>query len=545
MKGGAMRYFLLGLLLVAATKVVALPGDVVESKPIPWRWTTGLTWDGKYLWIADRESQILYKIDPTTGESIEAIHAPGFWPMGLAWDDKYLWCVDMDKQQIFKIDTKSGTVKKTIYCSAEQPQDLAWDGKYLWVSDNRADKIYKIDPGDGTVVASFASPSSSPTGLCFDGNYLWVADRGKDEIYMITDEGDVIVTIPSPFHVPHGLAWDGEYLWNVDYETDSLYKIKVHDEEFYSAKKEKEVLVEFIHKFGNYGPGTVKKLDFYIAVPTDLRNQKLLGEPEFYPKPANFLTDRWEQKFAHYRFTNLEATEFVESLMKVKAKIYELKYYIFPEKVSSLNDIPNDIKKKWLADGSKYCITDPVIQKAVKEAVGDEKNPYWMARKIFKYVIARMKYELTGGWERAPVVLSRGSGSCSEYSFVYIALCRAAGLPARYVGSVVQRGEEASWDRVFHRWTEVYIPPYGWIPVDPSGGDSESPRGQAMAIGRLSNRYLITTVNGGDSEYLGWTYNSSEEWEFEGQCDIYFDKIAEWSPLKIEEAKEKMPKQKD
>ncbi|HID93472.1 MAG TPA: transglutaminase [bacterium (Candidatus Stahlbacteria)] len=539
-----MRYFGAILLLLVATKVAALPGDVVTSMPTPGPCPTGLAWDGKYLWVADRKTDILYQVDPTTGKVNNSITSPSFWPIGLACDGKYLWAVDMDKQQIFEIDTESGIVKKTINCPASQPQGLACNGKYLWVSDSRADKIYKVDTDDGTVVSSFTSPSSSPTGLCFDGKYLWVADRGKDEIYMMTDEGDVIVIISAPFHVPYGLTWDGKYLWNVDYESDSLYKIKVHDEEYYSAKREKDVVVEFTHIFGNYGPGTVKTLDFYIAVPTDLRNQKLLEEPEFNPKPNEFLTDRWDQRFAHYRFTDLVATKFVKSTMKVKARIYELRYYIFPEKVGSLKDIPTDIRKKWLADGSKYCINDPIIQRAVKEAVGDEKNPYWMARKIFKYVIDHMKYELTGGWERAPVVLSRGTGSCSEYSFVFIALCRAAGLPARYVGAVAQRGEEASWDRVFHRWTEVYIPPYGWIPVDPSGGDTKSTRGQAMAIGRVANRYLITTVNGGDSEYLGWTYNSSEEWEFEGQCEIYFDKIAEWSPLKETNGKEKLPEQK-
>ncbi|MCK4296906.1 MAG: transglutaminase domain-containing protein, partial [Candidatus Marinimicrobia bacterium] len=147
-------------------------------------------------------------------------------------------------------------------------------------------------------------------------------------------------------------------------------------------------------------------------------------------------------------------------------------------------------------------------------------------------LIDHMYYEMVGGWNTAPTVLERGNGSCSEYAFVYISMCRAAGLPARYVGSVVVRGDDASMDDVFHRWAEVYLPGYGWIPVDPSGGDRELPRDQANYIGHIANRYLITTESGGGSETMGWTYNSNEFWTTEPQTKVYIETIAEWEPVK-------------
>ena len=116
----------------------------------------------------------------------------------------------------------------------------------------------------------------------------------------------------------------------------------------------------------------------------------------------------------------------------------------------TVDEIPADISNLYLADNEKYMISSPVIQNAAREAVGDEKNAYWIARKIFNYIIDKMYYEMAGGWNTAPTVLSRGNGSCSEYSFVYISMCRAAGLPARYVGSVVVRGDAASKDNYWH-----------------------------------------------------------------------------------------------
>jgi len=55
-------------------------------------------------------------------------------------------------------------------------------------------------------------------------------------------------------------------------------------------------------------------------------------------------------------------------------------------------------------------------------------------------------------------VLKRGSGSCSEYSFVMIAMLRAAGIPARYAGSVVIRGDDASRDDVsIDGWKHTFL----------------------------------------------------------------------------------------
>jgi hypothetical protein len=320
----------------------------------------------------------------------------------------------------------------------------------------------------------------------------------------------------------------------VDYQTDRIYQLVLDDGAPYVRTKEKTEEVDFIHQVRNFGPDTLNTLDVFLAIPENMANQELLSTVEFDPPATDILTDKWGQKVAHFRVQNLGPDQFTDMRMTVSAKMYETRFYVFPEKVGKLTDIPREIREKYLIDDTKFDINSSTVREAVDEAVGTETNPYWIARRIQQYCVDKLEYERVGGWNVAPAVLKRGTGSCSEYTFVYIAMCRAAGLPARYAGSIVVRNDDASYDDVFHRWVEVFLPEYGWIPVDPSRGDSKWPADVAGSFGFVANSCLITTVGGGGSEYLEWSYNGNERWTSKGRCKVVVENIGEWTPVGTE-----------
>jgi transglutaminase-like putative cysteine protease len=66
-------------------------------------------------------------------------------------------------------------------------------------------------------------------------------------------------------------------------------------------------------------------------------------------------------------------------------------------------------------------------------------------------------------------LLKRPGGKCTDISSVYVALARAAGVPAREVFGIRLGKKEVQditdWQ---HCWAEFFLPGSGWVPVDPA-----------------------------------------------------------------------------
>jgi transglutaminase-like putative cysteine protease/streptogramin lyase len=534
MKKGALC---LGLILVLTLGAWAKVGDILKVIKTPGPRPTGLAFDGRSLWLADDFTDRIYKIDPETGTVLSSFESPGHHPEGLAWDGRYLWHVDSGENLMYKLDPETGKALTILESNSPNPRDLAWDGEYLWIADFQSDTLLKVSPVDGMMVQTVPSPAGEPAGLAFDGKYLWVTDRIKDRVYLVNPaDGLCLSSLRSYGPWPAGLAWGGDALWNVDYENNEIYKIKVFDPDILTKWDETRLSLRFIKEFRNYGPGTVDTLDIYLPIPENRDSQTLLAPVQFDPKPNEVIEDAWGQKIAHFAFKDLKGYSIVKPGWKADARICAVEYFIYPDKVGTLADIPAEIRTKYTQDGDKYQINDPYIKDLAQKIAGRETNPYWIVRRVFEYLADHLSYNLkpVGGWNPAPTVLRRGTASCSEYSYAMIALCRSLGVPIRYVGVVSLRGDEASVDDVFHRWTEAYLPPYGWIPFDVNKGDrgdGAPPGDKVLGIGNVAARYIITTENGGGDKYLWFGYNYGFNWTSEGKCRVQEESYGLWSPL--------------
>lgn len=96
------------------------------------------------------------------------------------------------------------------------------------------------------------------------------------------------------------------------------------------------------------------------------------------------------------------------------------------------------------------------------------------ASKLFEYVNANLEYEMVEQDKHSALeTLRTGKGVCEDYSLVFIALCRASGIPARLVRGyrlnvADLKSGEIDLKGFAHTWAEVNLPAEGWITVEPT-----------------------------------------------------------------------------
>lgn len=59
-------------------------------------------------------------------------------------------------------------------------------------------------------------------------------------------------------------------------------------------------------------------------------------------------------------------------------------------------------------------------------------------------------------------------GVCQDFTNLFIGICRANGIPARFVSGYLNQGEGFKGSAQMHAWVEAYIPGVGWQGYDPT-----------------------------------------------------------------------------
>lgn len=107
----------------------------------------------------------------------------------------------------------------------------------------------------------------------------------------------------------------------------------------------------------------------------------------------------------------------------------------------------------------------PEILKLAKGLSEGSKDPEEGVRMALDWVYSHIRPEETAAkFLTALEVLREGRGTCTEHSVLFVALCRAMGVPARAALGLLGAGREL----VPHMWAQVHVGT--WVDVDPSYG---------------------------------------------------------------------------
>jgi hypothetical protein len=115
-------------------------------------------------------------------------------------------------------------------------------------------------------------------------------------------------------------------------------------------------------------------------------------------------------------------------------------------------------------------IFSALMRQLSAKIIRNEENPYLKARLIYNWVADSIRYSYAREYSTlrniSAYCLDKKYGDCGQEAILFITLCRIAGVPARWQsGFLTFPGQEG-----MHDWAEIFIKPYGWIPVDPYMG---------------------------------------------------------------------------
>lgn len=226
-----------------------------------------------------------------------------------------------------------------------------------------------------------------------------------------------------------------------------------------------------------------------IALPPDTNYQKVLVN-SISPKPNNVRLDNDGNWLASFTLKPRQT-------LKVEAK-GDIIVYLLPKQ----QPITQDEAKLYLEKQPYWQTTDANIQKLAHQL----KTP----QSIYNYVVSNLHYDfsrITKSESRlgASAVLQQpNSAVCLEFTDLFVALARAAGIPAREVDGYAythdtQQRPISDIEDILHAWPEYYDQQQKtWIMVDPTWGNTT---GGTDYFNTLDFDHVAFVLKGLDSSY--------------------------------------------
>ncbi len=159
--------------------------------------------------------------------------------------------------------------------------------------------------------------------------------------------------------------------------------------------------------------------------------------------PYELLEDRLGNQVLHFTFKDLPP--YGSKIVRVRAEL-------------SVSDIPNRIIPGSVDDAlrpERYIESDdPKVAQLARDIRVDPAAS--RAQAIFRWISENIRdAEYTREDRGALDCLTRRAGDCTEQMYLFIALCRAAGIPARGVGGYVCEGDCIFRPNDYHNWAEL------------------------------------------------------------------------------------------
>ncbi len=184
--------------------------------------------------------------------------------------------------------------------------------------------------------------------------------------------------------------------------------------------------------------------------------------------------------------------------------------------------IPVSLVDEYCFSTETFPMDDPLFGDLASELVSGEDTVLEAVGELVEYIVDETTYCNYETPQYPNSTLANQLGDCDDQSILLITMCRSLNIPAYLqVGVYFHSGindQDTSWDDhlineadgvAWHGWAMIYIPPWGWVPVDLTMTNADTGIGLIQSAPEYGSN-IVPVLNVSKQPYIGGTLETRE-----------------------------------
>ncbi|MEA5470764.1 transglutaminase family protein [Spirulina sp. 06S082] len=422
---------------------------------------TGLAIAGDTLWFTRNEDVYFCALnEEIKPQRFISLHHPA---NGIAVLNSTVYITSMRDGCIFIFSRETRREITRLYLPGIGIENITVKGEELWLCDDDEQSVYCLDRATGELKFNVLTPFENPTGLAFHQDKT----TGEEILYVAYAYAEPYIRDNPNANPNHELQYrDRTFIHPLYFHYNPAEK--------YARSNGFLLEMSYTEELSPLDPVELEDLEWRIALPAETQRQKVRQvEPIGLPFEERIIDG---QRIAVFKFEKLNSEQRYIFGWKALLEVWGIKYQFGPQDGENVPEMPSEYCDRYLVDNDNLAMDKENIQRAAKDAIGDETNVLRKMYNIRNYVYDRLSYGIKPHIDTPDVALARGVGSCGEYLGVLLALARLNGIASRTVGRYKCPAKplekfiplEPDFN---HVWMEFFLPGFGWLPMESNPDD--------------------------------------------------------------------------